>query len=400
MAIELLAADFYPRVPHGSRSPQGARGRLRSFGWNRLLVGAIPATQLVAVLIGLLIVSAATPPAAGRVLVEAHRGNSAHAPENTVASIQAAVPTADLTEFDVRVTSDGELVLMHDGTVDRTTNGSGAVSSMSLADIQTLDAGSWFSPAFAGERVPTMAEAVDAALLGGITPLIERKAGSAQLFHDEFVSLGLSPHEFRLISFDWSFLSGLDALNPEYNLGALGSGVLDQAVINAAIGNGADFLDWSHAGINQAAVDLAHANNLELHVWTVDSSSRMQQLIDLGVDGITTNSPAVLLPMAIRADPSADLNFDELVDRQDWLLYHAGRGVDLSHLSVLAAFQRGDLDGDLDNDIADFVTFRMLYEAANGPGSFAALVPEPATLPLLICAAGSLILMVTKGRRR
>ena len=90
---------------------------------------------------------------------------------------------ADLTEMDVRVSADGELVLMHDSTVDRTTNGTGSVASMTLAQLQTLDAGSWFSPAFADEPVPTMAEAIAASQAANIQPLIERKTGTASVYH-------------------------------------------------------------------------------------------------------------------------------------------------------------------------------------------------------------------------
>lgn len=325
--------------------------------------------------------------ARGDVLVEAHRGYSAIAPENTVASINAASGVADLTEMDIHVTSDGALVLMHDSTVDRTTDGSGSVSSMTLAQIKTLDAGSWKGAEFAGEPVPTMAEAISACQTSGLIPLIERKAGSAQALHDVFVSLSLQPEDFRVISFDWNFLDGLDALNPAYNLGALSSGSLTQANIDSAKANGVDFLDWNHSGVTQATVDLVHANGMELHVWTVNGSSRMQELIDFGVDGITTDNPALLSDLL--AEPPGlfgDLNLDTEITFEDWVLFNAGRGVDLSEKTMEEAYFMGDLDEDFDNDIADFLIFKALYEDANGAGSFAALqaVPEPATIALML----------------
>ncbi len=328
----------------------------------------------------LLAVLVAAEPVAGRVLVEAHRGNSTQAPENTVASINAAIGKADLSEFDVQVTSDGALVLMHDNTVDRTTDGTGPVSSFTLTGIQALDAGSWFSPAFAGEPVPTMAEAINAALAGGIQPLIERKTGSASAFHNEFLSMGLSPADFRVISFDWNFLAALDALNPNYNLGALGSGALSQAILSTIKAQGADFLDWENSTITQAVVDLVHANDMELHVWTVNSPGRMQQLIDLGVDGITTDDPTTLLQLSIQASRTADLNNDSFVNAADWLAYNSGRGVNLTGLSLDEAYQMGDMDGDFDNDIADFVKFKTLFLQAQGIESVESplAVPEPA----------------------
>lgn len=327
--------------------------------------------------------------AAGRVLVEAHRGDSMHAPENTIASIHSAFGLADLTEFDVHATSDGHLVLMHDSTVDRTTNGSGPVSSYALAEIKMLDAGSWFSPAFAGERVPTMTEAIHAAVAGGLRPLVERKAGSAAAYHNEFVNMALAPADFRVISFDWGFLDALDTLDSSYILGALGSGEITQVTIDAVKSVGADFLDWQHNTITPSVVDLVHANGMELHTWTVDSPARMQQLIDMGVDGITTNSPATLLQLSIQAARTADLNMDNVVDGADWHLYNTGRGLDMTRLSADEAYRLGDMDGDLDNDIADFVRFKTLYQQAGGVASIDStfLVPEPAAAALLLLGA-------------
>ena len=88
------------------------------------------------------------------IYVAAHRGWSAKYPENTLEAMQAALDLGvDQLETDVRITKDGELVLMHDATVDRTTNGTGAISQWLSTDIDTLDAGSWFAPRFAGQRV-------------------------------------------------------------------------------------------------------------------------------------------------------------------------------------------------------------------------------------------------------
>jgi glycerophosphoryl diester phosphodiesterase len=106
-----------------------------------------------------------TQPAAGSVLVIGHRGNDLFAPENTVASFAAALGKADYVEFDGRLSSDGVLVVMHDDTVDRTTDGTGTIASKTLAQLQALDAGSWFSTGFTGEHVPTLAQAVETSYL-------------------------------------------------------------------------------------------------------------------------------------------------------------------------------------------------------------------------------------------
>ena len=94
--------------------------------------------------------------------VSAHRGFSTKAPENTLPALAAALAAgADLAEIDVRMTSDHALVLMHDPDVDRTTNGTGAVSAMTLSELKTLDAGGWFGVEFAGTTIPTLDEVLD-----------------------------------------------------------------------------------------------------------------------------------------------------------------------------------------------------------------------------------------------
>ena len=98
---------------------------------------------------------AAEPP---QPLIVAHRGLLRHAPENTLANFRACLELRLGFEFDVQRTKDGRLVCIHDSTVDRTTNGTGKVSELTLAQIRKLDAGSWFDPKFAGEKVPTVEE--------------------------------------------------------------------------------------------------------------------------------------------------------------------------------------------------------------------------------------------------
>src|SRR5262249_19724348 len=93
-----------------------------------------------------------------RPLIVAHRGLLRHAPENTLANFRACLELRLGFEFDVQATKDGRLVCIHDSAVDRTTNGTGRVADLTLAGIQGLDAGSWFDPKFAGQKVPTVEE--------------------------------------------------------------------------------------------------------------------------------------------------------------------------------------------------------------------------------------------------
>jgi glycerophosphoryl diester phosphodiesterase len=149
--------------------------------------------------------------------IVAHRGAEAVAPENTVAAFQAAQPYADQIEFDVRVSADGKLVVIHDADVKRTTNGTGLVSDKTLAALKALDAGSWFSPAFIGERIPTLAEPLAEAQP---TALVEHKAGTAAQY-----ALDMPPDSgsyVRIMSTDWTFVDDFSELRPDVAVGALG----------------------------------------------------------------------------------------------------------------------------------------------------------------------------------
>jgi glycerophosphoryl diester phosphodiesterase len=112
----------------------------------------------------------------GKVHICGHRGHSVGAPENTLAAFRIAQSLGGtVCETDLALTADGELVLIHDETVDRTTNSNGLVARMPLAELQALDAGSWFSPEFAGERVPTLRSALELAREVGIMLQVELK---------------------------------------------------------------------------------------------------------------------------------------------------------------------------------------------------------------------------------
>lgn len=112
----------------------------------------------------------------GRIHVCGHRGHSIAAPENTLAALRANHAAGGTTaEIDTVMTADGEIVVIHDLTVDRTTDGTGVVAGMTLAEIRALDAGAWFGPGFAGERVPTLAEAIACARGLGIGLEVEVK---------------------------------------------------------------------------------------------------------------------------------------------------------------------------------------------------------------------------------
>ncbi|MBN1590867.1 MAG: hypothetical protein JW888_15245 [Pirellulales bacterium] len=235
-----------------------------------------------------LVVMAAALPAQAIVVSIGHRGASAIAPENTIASVTAAYGDAWGVECDPRITSDGQIILMHDTTVDRTTDGAyeGAVSGLTFSEIRSLDAGSWFSSAFAGEQVPTLAEELAATSAGGLVACLDIKAGSPA----QYLPV-IQPYQsqIEIHCFTWSFLETLNALDDGFTLVALGSGDLASQV--SSLPTCVDKVSWAYGGITTAGVNAAHAAGKQVYAWTVNSASTMLSLEQMGVDGIVTDIP-------------------------------------------------------------------------------------------------------------
>jgi glycerophosphoryl diester phosphodiesterase len=228
----------------------------------------------------------------------AHRGASGTRPENTLISFRRAMEIgADVIELDTRATADGIAVIMHDATVDRTTNASGRAADLTLEQIKELDAGSWFAPEFAGERVPTLAEAV--ALTGDRVALsLELKETGVEEQAVAAIRSTANPRSF-ISSFHEECLRRVRQLDPEMTLEfIIGIDPLSEDEIARLTERtrqlDARILAPSHRGITPALVSAARMAGLTLIGWTVDQPEQMQRLIDLGVDGITTNRPEVL----------------------------------------------------------------------------------------------------------
>ena len=249
-------------------------------------------------------------PQPGRTLVIGHRGAMGYAPENTLASFELALQQgADFVELDVHLSRDGQVVVMHDERLERTTDGRGLVRDWSVSELRRLDAGAWFDPRFAGERVPTLQEVLEWA--AGRTRLaIEIKNGP--LYYDgieaRVVEL-LRRHDLRqqaiVISFDHQALRRLRALDEGLLTGALYS-CRPADPVGLAAAAGAQVLEphWSH--VTPADVAAAHAAGLLVSTWTTSDPDTMRGLIEAGVDGIATNHPDVLtrLLAASQATPS------------------------------------------------------------------------------------------------
>ena len=238
-----------------------------------------------------------------RPLVIAHRGDSTARPENTLPSFAQALTTgADLVELDFYHSCDGVPVVMHDPTLDRTTDAVARwgrkdvrIDQTAAAQIKTLDAGAWFGPAFAGTRVPLLTEALDTIQRGSVT-LIERKAGDAATCAKLLRECDLI-NRVVVQSFDWEFLRALHALVPEQALGALGptgpEKSLSPAHAAAVIELGARVIVWNEV-VTPEGIQAAHDGGLKVWVYTIDDPEKARALVALNVDGIITNKPALI----------------------------------------------------------------------------------------------------------
>jgi glycerophosphoryl diester phosphodiesterase len=247
-------------------------------------------------------------------LIIGHRGYCTLAPENTLPSFKLALDVgADLVELDYHHSKDGVPVVFHDETLDRTTDSRHKwkrarvkVADKTAAEIQTLDAGSWFDTKFSGTKVPLLTEALDfISERGGVT-LIEHKSGDAKTLV-ELLRKRKMINRVLVISFDWKFLCQFHELEPRQVLGALGppthlpngrrpSGIFKRLTARLLAGltkTGAKLVVWNRH-VSQKAIKLAHEHGLRVWVYTVNDQRVAERLIDLGVNGIVTNRPPLI----------------------------------------------------------------------------------------------------------
>ena len=234
----------------------------------------------------------------GKPIIEAHRGDSANAPENTIAAFRQAVELGiHSIELDVHPTKDGELVVMHDDNVTRTTDGQGEIADLTLAEIRRLDAGSWFAATFAGEAVPTLAEVFE--LLNGTSTRlnIEIKASPAsELVAMKLKSLLHRASEGHLVSsFDLGALLAVREMTPNVTLAMLGSG---QECLDLARENGFSWMNVHYKSVTNDLVAQAHASGIRVMIWTLDDAALFEQYQQWGVDKICTNRPGMMLAEA------------------------------------------------------------------------------------------------------
>jgi len=228
----------------------------------------------------------------------AHRGALTHAPENTLAAFNLAVGQgADGVELDVKLSSDGHVVVIHDPTVDRTTGGHGHVKDMTLDELKALDAGSFFSEKFKGEKIPTLEDVFNSL---GKDVLINIELTNYTTRHDHLVeSVCMLVKRFGVqknvlfSSFLGSNLAKARSYLPNVPTGLLAlPGIL--GAWHRSFGFAFGKYDALHPNIQNATqqhIYFVHRLNRRVHVWTVNEEQEMHRLFKWGVDGIITDDP-------------------------------------------------------------------------------------------------------------
>jgi len=243
--------------------------------------------------------------------ITAHRGSSLSAPENSLSALRAAIEDgADIAEIDVQETADGAIVVIHDSDLRRIAGDSRGIWEVSSAELATLDAGSWFGPSFANERIPTLEQAISL-VRGSMRLNIELKFNG----HDkrlaervvEIVGREGFAEEAVITSLDYRALQDVRALTTTIPVGFIVA-----STVSRITRLDVDLIAIDRRRATPAFIRATHRAGKEVHVWTVNDRTGMQRFIELGVDNIMTDDPAMLRDLL--AERAA------LSDPEKWLL--------------------------------------------------------------------------------
>ncbi len=234
----------------------------------------------------------------------AHRGDPSNAPENTLPAFEAALRIGvDMVEFDVHQLADGALAVMHDATVDRCTDGSGSLGEMTLAELRRLDAGSWFAPAFAGLRVPTMQEALDAIPPPTLLNIHLKPAGDGSGRFEaavlECIEGAAAGPRALVVHHDLPTLNRLRERAPELRYCLLPAGPDGFEYIRRAAGEGFGVLQPGRAMMSAEFCRAVHDAEMTANVFYADDADTMRRFIEWGIDGILTNDPRLLADVLV-----------------------------------------------------------------------------------------------------
>lgn len=223
-----------------------------------------------------------------KILKIGHRGAAGYEPENTLISFEKALDlSVDVIEFDVYVCKTGELVVIHDDKVNRTTNGKGYVMEKSLKELRELDAGK-------GQKIPTLKEILDLVDKKVIVNIELKGPGTAEsvakVIEEYIEQENWSVESFVVSSFNHPELKKFKEINPKIKTGALLVGIPENYA-EFAEKLGADYVNLSIEFINKEFIDDAHRRGLKVLMFTANDVDDINKMKDLGVDGIFSNFP-------------------------------------------------------------------------------------------------------------
>ncbi len=229
----------------------------------------------------------------------AHRGFSKVAPENTLAAFQSAIQhDADSIEFDLQLSLDGVPIIFHDETLDRITGSSGKIKDKKIEELKKLDAGYWFSEQFTGQKIPTLAEALDIFksikkyLYFDVKPHCQWSTFAIEEFIHSLTASNLI-EKCIITSFNEPFLAQVRQACPEIQIGYFITDITEypQKLNQAKIVGNAILSSWYKVLLeNPNWVEQSYNQNVSVVAWTVDRPEHLKQLIDIGVKRIITNS--------------------------------------------------------------------------------------------------------------
>ncbi|MBY3394097.1 glycerophosphoryl diester phosphodiesterase [Rhizobium laguerreae] len=234
--------------------------------------------------------------------VQAHRGASAIAPENTIAAFRAAAEQgAEWVELDVALLADGTPVVIHDVSIDRCSSSKGNLADLTASDLDAIDAGSWFSPKFKGEPLPTLARVVSALGELGLNANVEIKQHAHHKSLDQLVKV-VDQHlkaraaqtKIMISSFDAAALKGMHELDPSYELAMLWSKLpADWTDILRSIPAKTIHLDYKALSIG--FIEEAVRRGISVRAWTCNDPRRLASFWYVGLTGVITDDPSVYL---------------------------------------------------------------------------------------------------------
>jgi glycerophosphoryl diester phosphodiesterase len=238
------------------------------------------------------------------VIIIGHRGASGYAPEHTIPSYDRAIEIGvDYIEQDLQMTSDGVLVIMHDPTLERTTNGTGLVIDKTLAEIKQLDAGSWFAPEFAGTTVPTLRELFERYGKTANYYIETKNPEEAPGMEEALLALieefdlragAIERWQVLIQSFSRESLLKIRRLDPKLPVIQLIPKEYDSAAIRGHLDNIRSYavgIGPSRLSVDAPLVDAVHAQGLAIHPYTVNDPADIALMKSLEVDGIFTDFP-------------------------------------------------------------------------------------------------------------